>query len=138
MVTDDARTRRLRELAEKWQMRADALYALMRKSEHPEADAWAMCASDVLAVLDTEGDRPDDVELEPAPIIGGRNPRPVAIHVTDTEGDASPAPPEGIAHEWRFDTIIGHYRCNRCFARDDGSHGPTCPKATLPDPPVQP
>jgi hypothetical protein len=56
----------------------------------------------------------------------------------DTEGNASPAPPEGIAHEWRFDTIIGHYRCNRCLARDDGSHGPTCPKAILPDPPVQP
>jgi hypothetical protein len=54
------------------------------------------------------------------------------------DGDASPAPPEGIAHEWRFDTIIGHYRCNRCLARDDGSHGPTCPKAILPDPPVQP
>jgi hypothetical protein len=63
-MTDDVRTRRLRELAEKWRMRADALYALMRKSEHPEADAWAMCANDVAAVLDTEGNQQADVSCE--------------------------------------------------------------------------
>ncbi len=89
------------------------------------------------------GTHPDRVEMGPE-WQTAEGDRPMPASPWDSHGqirwkvDASPVAPQGIAHEWRFDTIIGHYRCNRCFARDDGSHGPTCPKAILPDPPVQP
>jgi hypothetical protein len=59
-MTESARTRRLRELLEKWRMKYPAMTAHKQSAD----DYWAgqcsgvnRCADELAAVLDTEGDR---------------------------------------------------------------------------------
>lgn len=47
---------------------------------------------------------------------------------------AGAAEPTGMAHDWRMDTVLGGYRCNRCLVAGDKPHGPTCPKGAAEEP----
>jgi hypothetical protein len=145
-MTDDARTRRLRALAKKWDEMAD----FDADSNLQSAQAFAQCASELEAVLDIEGDRP-------AQLPCGCYIAQCPTHRSHAEGDASPAPQwQPIAASpveekavallwwpyWSRRPVIGQRKHGRWYSLDAISDAEDAPGPThwmpLPDPPVQP
>ncbi len=155
----DERTRRLRELLAKWRKFLDdgPGYAAMAGYD-TSSRALELCADELAAVLDTDGDRmkiPSDNEVVDFLVAyhGYQNRATFVASLTDdrfnevrliqawatltradTEGDASPAPRPA-----RYD-LVTNYRCGDAIEEmeraDDGEW--VRYEDVFPDPPVQP